>query len=443
MAGSIAEAIAQIMSVQPAALATLAAAVRDAGSKSLSGGQTLSSSAKEVGAQQGDPYAAYRDRLAPVAEWMIRFEPPATDMAAKLQNASTVATDAQKQAAQLNHDLAAMTVPNLLPTSVGDPVADLRAKYSNVKSPSEIAAAQASTLEQLNKLIDQMTASFEAVQPPDPGTAPVRNGAGSTAQAATFRSGAAEPGAQTGAGGASGAEGAGTGGVDPAVAAAVGPTSGPMAGWVRDPNTGNLVDPATGREVNPAGQFLDPITGRPFGTAADQNVSRLEGLQGGLGATGGLFGTTGAGAFTVPTGGVGAITGSAGGGGFAGLYGGMIPPSLMGANPAMGELSAKAKRNLQTKAAVAQRYSALMTGQEQQTHPYMPPMGGVGGGMGGVARSGRASRRLVSEPSELWGATGRGNRDGRTRSSGDTTELVEDTDVWTGGEQAGSGLLDR
>lgn len=430
LTGAISAALAVINSVQVGAIRDLARRVGDAGARSAEGGRTLISSAEDVGAQPGDPYVAYHGRLLPVGNWMSRFEQPATDAAAKVTNAATVAEQAQIQA----KSIAASLSPPTLATILMYPEA----------------------LEQLNALIATMSESFGAIQPANPGTAPVKDsaggagtgtGGGSAAQLASTTSGAsgadAGTGADAGVGADAGADAAAAGaqaaGLDPTAAGAVGPTSGPFNGWVQDPNSGNLVDPTTGREVNAGGQFLDPVTGQPFGDAT-QNLSRLEGLQGGVGTTGGLFGG-GVGAFAGATGGVGGLTGG-GGGGFAGLYGGMIPPSLMGSNPAMGQLQAKANQNLQAKAAAARGYSALMTGQEQ-ARPYMPPMGGAGGGMGGGGRSGRPSRRLVSEPSNVWGATGRGDREGRKRSSAGATELVEDADVWTGGEQAGSGLLDR
>ena len=267
--------------------------------------------------------------------------------------------------------------------------------------------------------------------------------------------------------------------------ARLGPQAGPFAGFVQDPITGNLVDPGTGREVDAGGRFLDPITGQPFGEPSPF-ATRLEGLVGGtapaapgvlpgLGAgiagiggpgigvpAAGVIGAGGPGVVPVglggpgatavggavpflPPGAVGAVgpVGARGGGAtrFAGLYGGAVPPSLVGSNPATGQLQQIAARNLEHRAAVAQRYAAIASGQPTGQYGYFPPpVAGVGGGGTGAARSARSGgRRAVIEPPGVWGAVpGRGDR---RRAPGAGAE-TEDDDVWTGGGTAAAGLLD-
>ena len=62
MAGSFAEARAQILSLRPATLRANAGEVRRFGSASISAGTTLRASADRLGAQRGAPYQAYRER---------------------------------------------------------------------------------------------------------------------------------------------------------------------------------------------------------------------------------------------------------------------------------------------------------------------------------------------------------------------------------------------
>ena len=145
--------------------------------------------------------------------------------------------------------------------------------------------------------------------------------------------------------------------------------------------------------------------------------------------------------------------------GYMPYYGGMVPPSMMGANPAAGQLRQKATNNLSLRAETARRYNEIASGQtqpvgaaatgqpQQAMHPYLPPMGGVGAGAFGAgagaggARGGRRNSSMVSEPADIWGATGRGARGKQREQSSSGTEVVEDVDVWTGGETAGSGVL--
>jgi hypothetical protein len=249
----------------------------------------------------------------------------------------------------------------------------------------------------------------------------------------------------------------------------LGPEAGPFAGFVQDPITGNLIDPATGREVDAGGRFLDPITGQPFGESSPF-ATRLEGLVGGaapvgtlgagvpaagvlgpaaagvapvgLGPSGAAAATGGVVPFVPPGAAVGAVGARRGTARFAGLYGGALPPSLAGPNPAGSQLNQIAARNLEQRADVAQRYAAIAAGQAPaQAGFFPPPVAGVGGGGMGAARSARrGGPRAVTEPAGVWGAVPGGGRGDRRRSSGSTAE-TEDDDVWTGGTAA-AGLLD-
>ena len=84
MAGSFAEARAQILSLQPAVLRAKAGEVRSFGSASVSAGSTLRASADRLGAQRGAPYQAYQERLAPTAGWLTGLSPLSNDTAATL-----------------------------------------------------------------------------------------------------------------------------------------------------------------------------------------------------------------------------------------------------------------------------------------------------------------------------------------------------------------------
>jgi hypothetical protein len=417
VAGSLGEAIAIISSVNPGGIGTMATAFRGLGSAAVRAGGTLTSSASDVGAQRGEPYAAYEARLAPVGGWLQQIQGPIMETAATLDNAKTVSEQAQWVMAKVLAALAAYGASQTNPATAG----------------AAMAAAEAQALAQLNPEIDKMSAAFAAIQPADPGKAPVHTGGGGTANGTSESSSAGQAGAV------------------PAGTSSVGPQSGPYAGWVQDPTTGNLVDPATGREVDPGGRFVDPVTGQPFGDPA-QYASRLEGLQGGAGGAGAAGGQLSAGAGLSPApagiGPAGAGGAGAGAGAFAGYYGGMVPPSLAGRNPAAAQLRQKAKENLDLRADTAQRYAAIATGQGQsQGHPYayMPPMAGMGAvppgaGGGRRGRSRPGGKGMVSEPASVWGATGRGAR-GKPREQSGGTELVEDAEVWTGGVPSGSGVL--
>ncbi len=336
MAGSFAEACAIIASVNPGGIGAMATAFRALGTAAGTAGGTLAGSAETVGAQHGEPYAAYESRLAPVADWVRNLNQPATSTAASLDNAQNAAVTAQFVMAQQQAALARYGVS--------------MAGRDPASAAAAMAAAEAQALAVLNGEIAKMTAAFGAVQPPDPGTAPVHGGGGGGTRTG--------PNATTGATATAmlaGTGGAGGNGVTSNTGMPTGPESGPFAGWVKDPTTGNLIDPATGREVDSSGRFVDPVTGQPFGDPS-QYASRLEGLQGGVSpALGGGPGSVPlAPAFSAPAPG--------GPAGFAPFYGGMIPPSLMGTNPAGAQLRQRAAQNLALRAETAQRFNAIASG---------------------------------------------------------------------------------
>ena len=280
MAGSFAEARAQILSLQPAVLRAKAGEVRTFGSASVSAGSTLRASADRLGAQRGAPYQAYQERLAPTAGWLTGLSPLSNDTAATLVNVAQAGDRAQMVLAQQEEALARFGV-------------------NPSTTPAAFAAAEAQALAALDTAIADVTAAYGVITPVTPTAAPVVAAAatgGGSAGAATGLNGvggavgasaggvaAALSGGGTG-GAASGAGTAGTGTAGTGTAGdagGAGPTSGPFAGFVQDPTTGNLIDPATGRQADAGGRFLDPITGQPFGPASPF-VSRLEGLDGGV-----------------------------------------------------------------------------------------------------------------------------------------------------------------
>ncbi|MGZ8750096.1 MAG: hypothetical protein ACXWYP_04365 [Pseudonocardia sp.] len=476
MAGSFAEARAQILSLQPATLRAKAGEVRRFGSASISAGTTLRASADRLGAQRGAPYQAYRERVSPTAGWLADLGRPTADTGAAIEGAAGAAERAQMVLAQQEEALARYAV-------------------NPSTTAAALAAAEAQALAVLNGAIGEVTSAYQAILPPPPTPAPVvAAGAGTSATsagsgpvggalggaAAGLAAGLPNGGAERGGAGVDGAAaGSGAGGaVGSAVGAALGPTSGPFAGFVQDPTSGNLVDPATGRQADASGRFLDPITGEPFGPVSPF-VSRLEGLDGGVSPVGGLLGGVpgglgtapgalapvagagGAGSFAggagfVPGGalpflgaggaGVGAGFGTAAGrgrggsGSFAALYGGVVPPSLSGNNPAAAQLRQQAATNLSTMAGTAQRYTAIASGQAAPG-AYLPPMagggGGIAGGGGGATRRGGRSGPRIAEPASVWGAVGGGGSSpDRRRTHSRPTAEVEDDSVWSAGTTA-------
>jgi hypothetical protein len=480
MAGSFAEARAQILSLQPAVLRAKAGEVRSFGSASVSAGSTLRASADRLGAQRGAPYRAYQERLAPTAGWLTGLSPLSNDTAATLVNAAQAAERAQMVLAQQEEALARFGV-------------------NPSTTPAAFAAAEAQALAALNTAIADVTQAYGVITPVTPTAAPVvastagaaGTGGGSTAtglngvggavgaSAGGVAAAAARAGGTSGAASGAGTAGTGTAGTGTAGdAGGAGPTSGPFAGFVQDPTTGNLIDPATGRQADAGGRFLDPITGQPFGPASPF-VSRLEGLDGGVSPVGGLLGgTAGPGVSVgalapglagapagVGAGGVGLVAGGAlpflagggagagfaasrgraGSGSIAALYGGVVPPSLSGRNPAAAQLRQQAAENLSTMAGTARRYSAISAGQAPGA--YLPPMAGAGAGAAGGGGAGRPRGRSLprtGEPASVWGAApGAGGRPDRRRPPSRSTADVEDDEVWNGGTTVPSLLEGR
>ncbi|MFW6725080.1 hypothetical protein ACHZ98_34090 [Streptomyces sp. MAR4 CNY-716] len=164
----------------------------------------------------------------------------------------------------------------------------------------------------------------------------------------------------------------------------LGPHSGDFAGWVQSPTTGFLVDPATGREFDPvAGRWIDPVTGQPFGEVTEY-ATRLSGLAAGPGAATPAGGTTGGGL----TGGD-ALAGGAAAAGLAGLYGGVMPPSVGHTGPARPQLLRQAVANLGHRARVATGF-AMREAAQAGGRPFTPPPAPANGARGTQAqRAGR------------------------------------------------------
>jgi hypothetical protein len=232
---------------------------------------------------------------------------------------------------------------------------------------------------------------------------------------------------------------------------------------VRDPGTGYLVDPATGREFDPVtGRWIDPVTGKPFGDVV-QYASRLEGLSGGTGVGVLAAGGGGGGVGYAPLFGGGGLTGAS----VAGMYGGAVPPSLMGNNPASAQLRATAANEMAAKA-----YAASQLGAREAAaggRPFVPPM--QAGGHGVAAARGGASRnprtRMLIESAQTWTAgnrapardIGAGSRAGggqagahpfvppttggapATSSTRNRPDWLVEDDVWSDGAQATGGVL--
>jgi hypothetical protein len=201
---------------------------------------------------------------------------------------------------------------------------------------------------------------------------------------------------------------------------------------VQSPTTGYLVDPATGREFDPGtSRWIDPVTGQPFGQVTEY-ATRLSGLADGPGA----LATRDAGTLT---------TGAAvvGGAGLAGLYGGIMPPSVGPTGPARRQVTGQAMRNLNRNARVATRFALQEAAQGGR--PFVPPPGaaaqrGVGPYGRGAARTtvaasrgataqGAAARSLMPPPGAAAqggarggagsGARGASTREGRSRAIGE------------------------
>ena len=206
MAGSFAEARAQILSLQPAVLRAKAGEVRSFGSASVSAGSTLRASADRLGAQRGAPYQAYQERLAPTAGWLTGLSPLSNDTAATLVNAAQAGERAQMVLAQQEEALARFGV-------------------NPSTTPAAFAAAEAQALAALNAAIADVTAAYGVITPISPTAAPV---VASTGGGAGTGAGSA---AATGRSGVGGAVGASAGGAASALAAAGG-SGGAAAGAV-------------------------------------------------------------------------------------------------------------------------------------------------------------------------------------------------------------------
>ena len=108
MAGSFAEARAQILSLRPEQLRTKAEQLRQFGIDARLAGSQLAASADEVGSQRGAPYAAYRERVTPTASWLRGLESPAASTAGELDGAAGAGDRARMVLARQEQVLAAL-----------------------------------------------------------------------------------------------------------------------------------------------------------------------------------------------------------------------------------------------------------------------------------------------------------------------------------------------
>lgn len=409
----------------------------------------LQNTSDQVTAQYGTPYQNFGDRAAPLASWMKSVSSNADAVASGLSNASTTGSQAQTTMYQEDHSFA---------TDVDRIIGPEQALSVGRVNAIQRREAQAATV--LNGEIDKWAAAYNAFQPGSIGTAPTRasggtaagsgTGAGTAPATSSGRSTGGGAGAAllAGTGGAASgtvgrtAPGGGTGpagsvappgGGDFSHSAVVGPDGGDFAGWVRDPRTGFLIDPATGQEFDPTtGRWIDPVTGKPFGDVV-QYASRLEGLNGGVNTTTGLLAGSGGGA-PLLTGG-----GAAGGGGtgLAGMFGGVLPPSLAAGNPAASQLQQRATDSMAAKAYAAQQLA--MKEASQGGRPYLPP---TQAGLPGLAAGGRRGNRsrLLTEPASTWtnrrGGAGSRSSGGRSSSGG---AVAEEPLLSAGGRGGGGG----
>jgi hypothetical protein len=427
-----------IESGQPYSLESVATAWRNFAEALRNASAHTQGTSDKVTEQYGTPYQAFGDRAAPMANWMTGVSTNADAVASGLSNASTTGSSAQMTMYQEDYQYG-QDVDRIV-----GPEGALSVGRINAIERRE---AQAATV--LNGEIDKWSAAYNAFQPGAIGSAPTTTGPGGnphvtstgTGTGGTTRTGGTDGPSQlintggthdTGGtddtavgGGKDGSDGA----TDFPHSSVIGDDGGDFAGWVKDPRTGFLIDPTTGQEFDPTtGRWIDPVTGKPFGDVV-QYASRLEGLNGG--GTSGLLGTGGGNVGTSPL--FNGVGGS--GGGLAGMYGGVLPPSMAANNPAANQLRQNAADSMAAKAYAAQQLA--MKEAAQGGRPYLPPtQAGMAGGMpgGGRAGGGRGSR-LVTEPAGTWT-----NRAGRRGAAGEEPLLSGGRGAGRRGGRAGAGL---
>ncbi|MEU7872406.1 hypothetical protein [Dactylosporangium sp. NPDC049140] len=348
----------------------------------------LQGTADDVTAQYGEPYQNFGDRAAPLAKWMTNVGGYADQVAGGLSKASTTGSNAQITMYEEDYSFS-QDVDRIL-----GPEDALSMGKVNAMNRREAQAAAV-----LNGEIEKWSTAYDAFKPGSLDAAPTRAGGGSDTGGS---------GSGSGSGGSNGAfigsvsggttttgNGSQVGSGTYPGSSVLGPDDGDFGGWVKDPRTGYLIDPATGQEFDPTtGRWIDPVTGKPFGDV-EQYASRLEGLDGGNPSTGLLGG--GNLSLTPP------LAGGGGGGGttgLAGMYGGLVPPSLDPNNPASNQLRQQAADRMAAKAYAAEQLA--LKEASQGGRPFVPPMsaGGQTGGLDGRRSSVRKS--LVTEPESTW-----------------------------------------
>jgi hypothetical protein len=405
--------ITAVKSAEEYTIQTASQAWLDAAGVSDEESEQLKRTAEGAASQPGEGLGELRDRLTQVGDFTSNTGNMARQVGARLQKASTVTAKAEQEAIALEQEVTARG--NSIPPS-----------------PQAAAAFETYLWEkaaQAQGILDTLDQEYAGIMAPEAPTAPRSGGPGGPATGpAAPATEAAPASAQSPAGGAAGAAGGAAGAAPGGAASAapadhqaangaavgsgeypssntMGPEQGDFAGWHRDPTTGHLVDPATGREFDPqTGKWIDPITGKPFGEATEY-ATRLAGLGGGTG--GGLASPVGLG-----------VGGGGGSAGMAGLYGGVLPPSIAHAGPASGQALSQAMNNMNTRAHVANQM--MMREAAQGGRPFMPPPAMAGMGAGGAGRGGR-------------GGSGGENRR--------FTDLTEDPEVWAPRQSAALGVL--
>ncbi|TDC72957.1 hypothetical protein [Streptomyces hainanensis] len=388
------------------ALATAGTAERD----------RLANAATNAEAERGAGLAELADRLGSTAAWADGASTVAQRVAGQLHAAGEASARATERALTLLVAYEAAQVD--LPADAISP-AMVSAAGRGEEEQERLLAEARSVLEQLGQDVRRVTGGDAPAAPERGGTVTAdasrqsapRDGdqrIPSDDRPGTRRPGpAADDGDNMIEGSPPAADARPGGGEYPSYLSVLGSEDGEFGGWVQSPNTGFLVDPATGREFDPgSGRWIDPVTGLPFGESTEY-ATRLSGLGGGPGAT-----ATGIGLAALG-GGVGAV---GGGGGLGGMYGGMVPPSVAHQGPARQQVLREAQRNLNQRAAVAQRFA--MREAAQGGRPFAPPPASTGAG-------------------------GRSNGDGSRESGrqGRPTDLTEDPDVWSAHRHAGRGVL--
>ncbi|WP_354596477.1 hypothetical protein R1Y80_04710 [Streptomyces sp. JL1001] len=405
--------------------------------------------AGDAEAEPGVGLVELADRLGAVGGWGDGASAVAAAIAAQLQTAA---------------DSTAATVERVMEL---EDSYDEQERLRNEKTQADVMTAASMHQDRMGELTEAarkeltaLDAVYAQVTGGNAPSAPEVGAAGGGGPVRSHGGGAGGPGAETAgaaqhAGYATAPNGSRVGMGEYPYSSVIGPDGGDFAGWVRSPNTGFLVDPVTGREFDPSsGHWIDPVTGRPFGDVTEY-ATRLAGLNGGpSGPTGGPG--------LVPT----ALAGGAGAAAFAGMYGGVAPPSIAHAGPAQGQVARQAADRMDRRAGVAGRMAVREAAQGGR--PYLPPPGAHGSGAAG-ARGGSAAtarRPAVTASAGTWrGRTGDATarhrltgtpaapppgaaaarsaqgRPDRTGRLGAPTDLTEDPEVWRPRGRATGGVL--